>query len=185
LEIATSDHYYSPTVAAGRIVSQQPEPGMRVRTGWRVQAAESLGPQLSEIPAVAGMSPRAAEINLRRRGLELGETAELPTADAAPEAIIAQSPAPGAQGVVSPRVSLLYAAAPPEAAYAMPDLSGMTLTEATSLITAAGLKTLSVTNVATLTAPASGAVPIIVGQSPPAGSRVEMGSSVTLQVRRL
>ena len=60
------------------------------------------GPQLIEIPAVVGMSPRAAEINLRRRGLEVGDPAELPTNDSAPQAILAQTPSPGAQGVASP-----------------------------------------------------------------------------------
>ena len=44
LEFARSDHFYSATIPAGRIVSQQPEPGTSVRRGWRVQAAESLGP---------------------------------------------------------------------------------------------------------------------------------------------
>jgi beta-lactam-binding protein with PASTA domain len=146
LEIARSDHFYSSTVPAGRIVSQQPDPGTRVRRGWRVQAAESLGVQLIEIPAVVGMSARAAEINLRRRGLELGAGAELPTDAAAPQFILAQTPSAGAQGIAAPRVSLLAAAAPPEAAYAMPDLSGLPLPEATALITQAGLKTVSVAN---------------------------------------
>jgi beta-lactam-binding protein with PASTA domain len=99
LELSRSDHFYSAVIPAGRIVSQQPEPGTHVRRGWRVQAAESLGPQLIDIPAVIGLSPRAAEINIRRRGLEIGLAAELPTDTSAPQSIIAQTPAPGAQGV--------------------------------------------------------------------------------------
>jgi beta-lactam-binding protein with PASTA domain len=190
LELARSDHFYSATIAAGRIVSQQPEPGTRVRRGWRVQAAESLGAQRIDIPAVLGMSPRAAEINLRRRGLEVGAAAELPIAGAAPQAIIAQTPAPGAEGVASPRVSLLYAAALPAAAYAMPDLTGMTLTEATALVTDSGLKTVAVTTAFgspsdNLAAPRSSAAnPTVVGQSPPPGTRVTAGTSVTLEVTR-
>jgi beta-lactam-binding protein with PASTA domain len=188
LELARSDHFYSPTIPAGRIVSQQPEPGTRVRRGWRVQAAESLGAQRIEIPAVLGMSPRAAEINIRRRGLEVGASAELPIANSAPDAIIAQTPAPGAEGIASPRISLLYAVPPPEPAYAMPDLTGMTLTEATGLVTGAGLKTVAVT-----TAPPSPAnsfanpgarppTPIVVGQTPAPGTRVTAGASVSLEV---
>lgn len=147
LQISTDDHFYSPTVAAGHILSQQPPPGNRVRRGWHVQAALSLGPQMSEIPTVTGQSARAAEIDLRRRGLELGASAELPTSAVPPETVLAQTPAGGAQNVVSPKVSLLYAAAPAasEIAYAMPDLTGLSLGEATRLIQAAGLKLQSAT----------------------------------------
>jgi beta-lactam-binding protein with PASTA domain len=186
LELAHSDHFYSVIVPAGRILSQKPDPGTHVRRGWRVQAAESLGAQLIDIPAVLGMSPRAAEINIRRRGLEVGLAAEIPSADATPETIVAQSPSPGAQGVASPRVSLLYAAPLPEPAYAMPDLTGMTLNDATGLVTESGLKTVSVT-----TAPngfaggsPSSVTPTVVGQTPPPGTRVTPGTVVSLQVAR-
>jgi beta-lactam-binding protein with PASTA domain len=190
LELARSDHFFSAVIPAGSIVSQQPEPGTHVRRGWRVQAAESLGVQLIDIPAVLGMSPRAAEIDIRRRGLELGTSAELPTAAAAPLAIIAQSPAPGAQNVASPRISLLYAAAPPEAAFVMPDLTGMTLADATGLVTASGLKTVSVTTA--VRAPTDSftnmdfhpAAPIVVGQSPAPGTRVTAATDVSLQAAR-
>jgi beta-lactam-binding protein with PASTA domain len=190
LELARDDHFYSALIPAGRIVSQQPEPGTLVRRGWRLQAAESLGPQLIEIPAVVGLSPRAAEINIRRRGLEVGTAAELPT-DAPPQSILAQTPAAGAQGVASPRISLLYSVEPPEAAYAMPDLTGMSLPDATALVTASGLKTLSVT-----TAPTSPVVaplpdpdwhsssPVVTGQTPLPGARVTPGTTVSLQVTR-
>ena len=194
LELARSDRFYSATVPAGRIVSQQPEPGTRVRRGWRVQAAESLGPQMMEIPNVLGMSPRAAEINLRRRGLEMGQPSELPTDVAAPQTILAQTPQPGAQGVASPRVSLLYAAEPMEKAYVMPDLTGLPLTEATARAAGVGLKVIN----GAASSSASGAVgsstggtvggalvgAVVTGQSPPAGSRVVAGMPVSFQVTR-
>ncbi len=182
LELGRSDRFYSATVPAGRIVSQQPEPGTRVRRGWRVQAAESLGPQMMEIPNVLAMSPRAAEINLRRRGLELGQPSELPTDVAAPQSILAQTPQPGAQGVASPRVSLLYAAEPAEKAWVMPDLTGLPLTEAAARAAGVGLKVVSAT-----TAPANAigtSGPVVIGQSPAAGSRVVAGMPVSFQVAR-
>jgi len=190
LELAHSDHFFSATVPAGRILSQQPAPGTRVRRGWRVQAAESLGAQLIDIPAVIGMSPRAAEINIRRRGLEIGLSAELPIADSAPQAIIAQTPSPGAQGVASPRISLLYAVPPAEPAFAMPDLTGMTLTDATGLVTESGLKTVSVTTASSAsTEPFAGGgsgpvTPTVIGQTPLPGTRVTAGTIVSLQVAR-
>jgi len=188
LELSRSDHFYSAAVPAGRILSQQPVPGTHVRRGWGVQAAESLGPQLMDIPTVVGLSPRAAEINIRRRGLEIGIAAELPTASSAPQAIIAQTPSPGAQGVASPRVSLLYATAPPDPAYAMPDLTGLTLADATALVTESGLKTVSVVTAAVPVvftgANQQPAAPIVVGQTPASGTRVTPGTLVSLQVAR-
>jgi beta-lactam-binding protein with PASTA domain len=210
LELALGDRFYSSTVAAGQIVSQQPEPGTHVRRGWRVQAAESLGAQQIEIPALLGLSPRAAEIDIRRRGLELGALAELPTPDAEPQSVIAQTPSPGAQGVASPSVSLLYAAAPPEPAYAMPDLTGLTVDEASALLAAAGLKVVSIANAAppppapgdatpgaanpaipgTGNPPASSFAgfnprpPAVVTQWPLAGTRVTAGANVSFQVSR-
>ena len=154
LEFDHSDHFYSATIPAGRIVSQQPEPGTHVRRGWRVQAADSLGPQLIDIPSLIGLSPRAAEIDIRRRGLEVGAAAELPTDASAPQSILAQTPSAGSQGVASPRISLLYAAPPPEPAYAMPDLTGLTLPQASSLVAASGLKVVS-TDHAPAAAPAA------------------------------
>jgi beta-lactam-binding protein with PASTA domain len=186
LQFDQSDHFYSATIPAGRIVSQQPEPGTQVRRGWRVQAADSLGPQLIDIPALIGMSPRAAEIDIRRRGLEVGAAAELPTDATAPQSILSQTPSAGAQGVASPRISLLYAAPPPEPAYAMPDLTGLSLPQANSLVAASGLKVISMT-----TAPSDspGQLPspnpeaaTVVAQEPAPGSRVTPGTNVSLQV---
>jgi len=50
LELIWSERFYSETVPAGRIVSQQPDPGTPRRHGWRVQVARSLGPQLTRSP---------------------------------------------------------------------------------------------------------------------------------------
>ena len=92
--------------------------------------------------------------------------------------------------MASPRVSLLYAAAPPEPAYAMPDLTGMTLADATGLITASGLKTLSVTTLSSSpTNPFTNldfhpAAPIVIGQTPAPGTRVTPSTDVSLQVTR-
>ena len=37
--------YYSPQIPEGRIMSQLPLPGAKVRRGWQVRVAQSLGPQ--------------------------------------------------------------------------------------------------------------------------------------------
>ena len=122
--VRRSDHFYSATIPAGRIVYvSSPTRTLVPRSGWRVQA-----PKASASGVLRSRSHRhesRAESNrlFAAVGLELETSAELPTGDAVPQAILAQTPSPGAQGVASPRVSLLVAAPQPEPAYVMPDLS--------------------------------------------------------------
>jgi beta-lactam-binding protein with PASTA domain len=45
LEIVVERQFYSPDVAEGRIMSQAPLAGVKVRRGWAIRVAQSLGPQ--------------------------------------------------------------------------------------------------------------------------------------------
>src|SRR6266542_153918 len=191
LQLSPGGRFYSATIPAGRIVSQEPEPGTRVRRGWRVQAAESLGPQLIQIPSLFGMSPRAAEIDLRRRGLEPGDAAELPIDGFPPYSLLAQTPATGAQDVAAPRVGLLYTSPAADFVYAAPDPTGLSLAEATGLVNSAGL-TPVVTGNDVKPAGAIGSHPpppsgrqIVVAQEPSPGNRITRSSTISLQVASL
>ncbi len=67
--------YYSSEVPKGRIVFQMPPANANVRRGWKIQLAESLGPQHAAVPDLVGQSEHAAAINLHRHGLEIGNVA--------------------------------------------------------------------------------------------------------------
>src|ERR1700753_3488505 len=71
LDLTIANKFYSTTVPAGRMLSQAPAPGSRVRHGWQVRVTQSLGPQQVTIPDVSGQSERLAAITLRRRHLGL------------------------------------------------------------------------------------------------------------------
>src|SRR4051794_16111096 len=107
LVITRENRFYSEEVPEGHIVSQEPAAGIKVRKGWRVRIAESMGPQKIVIPSVLGDSPRAAELNVKRRGLELGTVAAIAMPELPPDQVVAQSPPPDAQGIATPKVSLL------------------------------------------------------------------------------
>ncbi len=198
LLLSREDRFYSNDVPVGRIMSQEPAPGTKVRRGWRVRVAESLGPQRVTIPSVVGDSERAAELNLQRRGLEIGGVATISSPELPADQIVAQSPPPDAQGITSPKVSLLYNA--PTAAnktYLMPDFIGAKLAEATVDVTDAGLK---IGNVRTVNSDGSAAPPatatakngkkpvlteaIVSAQSPAPGTKVETGATVNFDVVR-
>jgi beta-lactam-binding protein with PASTA domain len=141
LLLARDDRFYSSTVPEGRIISQVPIEGTRVRRGWRIRVAESIGPQRVTIPDVVGQSNRAAELNLRRRGLNVGSVASIAVSGVPAEQVLAQSPPANAQGISAPKVNLLLSAPEQvEEAWVMPDFAGAKLADATAAVTQTGLK---------------------------------------------
>src|SRR6202050_4483621 len=80
LQIEVERQYYSPQIPEGQIMTQLPPPGTKVRRGWQLRVAQSLGPQRVAIPDVTKESERAAEWNIRRRGLDLASTAKIQVA---------------------------------------------------------------------------------------------------------
>ncbi|MGI9104379.1 MAG: PASTA domain-containing protein [Terriglobales bacterium] len=185
LLVDVENRFYSTTFAEGQVMSQSPAPGEKVRRGWRVRLAESLGAQHVVIPDVVGQSTRAAEINLRRRGLEPGTMAFVHMPDSPEDQVIAQSPPAAAVDVASPSVSLLFAAPPDPQALVMPSFVGRQLSEVTRSIQDAGLK---VGNVRVVVANGNGtamATPTIVSkQSPTVGQKVTPGMTVDLEVSK-
>lgn len=172
LILVRESRFYSDDVPIGHIVSQEPVAGQKVRKGWRVRIAESMGPQRNVVPSVLGDSPRAAELNIAQRGLELGTVSTMTVPNTPPDQVLAQSPPPDAHAA-SPKVNILLSAPADDKAYVMPDLSGMRLADATTAITNAGLK-VGNTNA---TLPDA----VVVKQSPAAGQRVITGATVTLE----
>lgn len=199
LQIEVERQYYSPQIPEGRIMSQLPMPGAKVRRGWQVRVAQSLGPQRVAIPDVTNQSERAAEWNILRRGLDLASTAEMQLPGTPADQVLAQSPPANANQVEAPKTSLLVTVAADPPAYVMPSFVGQPLGSASRTIQDAGFKLGSVT-MAPVTAASSistGAAPampasappqpspasIIVIQTPPAGQKVLAGAVVNCEVR--
>jgi beta-lactam-binding protein with PASTA domain len=141
LDLNIEDKFYSTTVPAGRILSQAPAVGSRVRKGWLVRVTESLGPQQVTIPDVTGQVVREATMNLRRNQLDLGVLAHL-DAPGEPDIVLAQTPPPDA-GVDQPRVSLLLstAATGASSAFVLPSFVGMSYHDANRAAALLGLRT--------------------------------------------
>lgn len=193
LNLSVDNRFYSAEMPSGRVLTQSPASGTVVRREWHVRVTQSMGPQRMAIPNVIGQPERAAMIAIRRAGLDLGNVARMPYAGAPAEAVIAQNPAPDAEGVERPSISLLVAdadAAAPEGVV-MPDLTGQVLATAASAVTRAGLKlTPTVEVTAGIPPVASGNVaqpaPVppgtVMSQSPAAGYRADANTPVQLTV---
>jgi len=140
VDLNIENKFYSTTVPAGRMLSQAPASGSKVRHGWVVRVTESLGPQQVTIPDVAGEPEREASINIRRDSLDLGTLAHI-DAPGDPDIVLAQTPPPNA-GVDQPRVSLLLSstAGGASSAFVMPSFVGMTYRDANHAAASLGLR---------------------------------------------
>jgi eukaryotic-like serine/threonine-protein kinase len=181
-----SDRFYSTDVPEGRIMSQVPSPGEQVRSGWRVRVAESMGPQRVVVPDLVGGSERAAEINVRRRGLEIGAVALADIPGAPADEIAAQSPPANATNISSPKVSLLVASPENQKSFVMPDLRGRNEDAVVNVIVAAGLRVGQITtqqnDSGTSTDSASTGARRVTKTIPAAGQRIYEGQSINLEV---
>jgi beta-lactam-binding protein with PASTA domain len=184
-EVNVERQYYSATVPEGKIVSQMPLAGTKVRRGWEISVAESLGPQRVAIPNVLGQSDRAAEINIQRRGLNVSAVAQIALPNLPAEQVIAQSPPPNANGVSAPKISLLLAETSQPAAFVMPNFVGQSSISVSAFLQSAGLRMGTITVTAENTSPASASSPAstIIAQDPVAGQKVSAGAAVNFVVR--
>ena len=205
LQISIERQYYSPQIPEGRIMSQLPLPGTKVRHGWLVRVAQSLGKTRVTIPDVTGQSEHAAELNIRRRGLDVASMAEVQAPGLPADQVLAQSPTANETQVAAPKISFLVTAATDPQAFVMPSFVGQPLGSANRSLQDAGFKLGNVNVVVPANSnagdaanpdaqaaqaqvqPVAPAQPspasIIVSQVPVAGQKVFAGMAVNFEVR--
>ena len=205
LQVTIERQYYSPQIPEGRIMSQLPLPGTKVRRGWQVRVAQSLGRTRVTIPDVTGQSEHAAELNIRRRGLDVASMAEMQAPGIAADQVLAQSPTANETQVAAPKISLLVTAVGEPQAFVMPSFVGQLLGSASRSLQDAGFKLGNVSvvvppsvaadapNPSAASEPAPPAQPVvpaepspasvIVSQAPAAGQKVFAGTAVNFEVR--
>ena len=195
LNLSVDNRFYSAEMPSGRVLTQTPASGVTVRREWRVRITQSLGPQRMAIPNVIGQPERTATISIRRGGLDLGNVAHMPYPGVAGGTVIAQNPAPDAEGVERPSLSLLVADAttPAPPAYVMPDFTGQLFPTAAATIAHSGLKTgpplearmpiASITPTDAGQAPTTPVPPgTVISQAPPSGSHIDASTPVQFTV---
>ena len=197
LQVVVERQFYSADVPEGKIMTQMPPPGAKVRRGWSIRVAQSLGPQRVAIPDVTGGSERVAELNIRRRGLSLGSVARVNLPDVQVDQVISQSPPANASGVSAPKINLLVSDGSEPPIYVMPNLTGQPLGSAMLALEDAGIKVGKVTvflppplpgepQTAPVTPSAASepsAASMIVSQTLAPGQKIVAGSAVNFEVR--
>lgn len=197
LQVVVERQFYSADIPEGKIMTQIPPPGTKVRRGWSIRVAQSLGPQRVAIPDVTGGSERVAELNIRRRGLNLGLIARVNLPDAPLDQVISQSPPANASGVSAPKINLLVSDGPEPPIYVMPNLTGQPLGSAMLVLQDAGIKVGKVSvllpqplpgepqSALVAASPVSdpSSASMIVTQTPAPGQKIMAGSAVNFEVR--
>jgi eukaryotic-like serine/threonine-protein kinase len=199
LQMSVERQYYSPQIPEGKIMSQLPLPGTKVRRGWQVRVAQSLGAMRVVIPDVTGQSEHAAELNIRRRGLDVASLSQVDSPGIPADQVLAQNPTANAVQVVAPKISLLVTAPPDPEAYVMPSFIGQPLGSVSRTLQDAGFRLGNIrvapqqtaaADQSPTAAPQQSVTPaqpspasIIVSQDPAAGQKVVAGSAVSFEVR--
>lgn len=166
-----------PRVPAGAILQQDPVPGQRVRQPRTIRVWVSEGDVATPVPSLVGDTERNAAVRLQQAGLTLSATAQVRTHDYAPDAVIAQDPAPGSH---SASVALLVNRADRGVSYVMPDLIGVDGDRAAELLRTRGFRVAVVGTEPYPGAPAG----IVIHQTPAGGFQVGPGEAIALQVTR-
>lgn len=176
LGIKIEDRQYN-NLPVDAVVRQSPQASMEVKVGQNAHVVLSLGPRKATMPPLENISARAAQIEMLRENLQLGEVSSAHLPGYPQNVVVDQYPTAGTTDVSGPHVSLLVSlGAPP--AYVMPELIGMPAAEAESRLNAGGLKVAKLASVA-LPDAVHGSV---VDQTPARGQRVDANTLIELQV---
>lgn len=164
-------------VAAGLILSQDPEPGAILRRQRSVRVRLSDGQRDPVVPGVVGNPERTAEATLAGERVTIAGRAEVRTAEYAPGVVVSQSP-PATQR--SPTVTLLVNRRDDTETFVMPDLIGTLADRSIALLRAQNFR---VTVSAEVPYPGL-PIGVVVKQSPLPGYRVTSVQPISLEVSK-
>ena len=142
-DVVVQDSVFYDTLAPLVIVKQFPDPDATVKVNRTIYLTinRAIAPMI-DMPNLVGMSFRNAELELRSRGLKLGDTIYVP--DIAKNAVKdmtlnGQPLKPGDKIAMGSRVSLVLGAGIGDEEIPVPDLFGMPYPEALALVEAGGI----------------------------------------------
>jgi serine/threonine-protein kinase len=166
-----------PSIPAGRVSQQEPEPGLTTRRRRSVKVWISSGATAASVPALVGESETGARRRLAEDAFEVLAVSEIRSSRYPTNSVVGQEPPASGQGSA---VSLLINRGERGATYVMPDLIGVTGSTAAEILRTRGFR---VTVVGEQPYPG---VPtgVVLRQYPPAGFQIAHGEPISLEVSR-
>ena len=138
LAIEVAKEVYNESLPAGAVVTQVPVSESVVKAGRCIFVTISKGKELVAVPYIMGLMPRAAKINLMKSGFEVGDVTHEFNDNIAKDVIISQSHKPGAKIPYGEKINIIISKGP-EKQIKIPLLVGLSLAEATILLSESGL----------------------------------------------
>ena len=169
---------YSPDIEAGKIYSQSPEAGKKIKEKTPITLYISLGQKLVKVPDVTGFDIAKARSELKAQGFECEEV--LTADDLTPaNTVIETSPAKDTDAAQGSIVKIYVSTGAPTVSVDLPNTVGLTLDDAKTQLEKAGLVVGTVKSVNSDAAHKN----IVVAQDPAASTgQIGKGSAVNLEV---
>jgi serine/threonine-protein kinase len=164
----------SDSVKLNHVISTNPGAKTPVPVGSTVAVEVSSGPQLVAVPNLVGKLQAAAEAALK--AAQFTSSVTMMDSSQPPGTVLSQSPPVGANEPLGSNVALSVAKAPKT--LTLQSLVGETASEASSALSASGLKPTTTSQTVT-DASQNG---VVVSQQPAAGTKVKSGDGVTLVI---
>ncbi len=180
-ELNFESEIVSKSQPAGEVVGTYPEEGTVVKVGYTVTLFVSSGPEQVEVPDVKNLNAVDAETLLRKQGLSLGSTTTKNSNLVEKDLIIEQIPAADSIVEKGSKVDIVVSSGPEVVYTVVPDLLGRSLTEAQNMLLSRHLN-LEIQSYGTDTKYIDN---VIIGQSIPAGSKVEENTVINVTVNKL
>jgi len=171
---------YSADVPENNVIFQEPEPGAEIKKGRDVRIIISKGAKSILMPNLKGLSVRQARIILEENSLRRGEISSTYSNTIKKDEIIAQIPSPGTMITRGACVNLLVSMGIRPRAYKMPDLIGLSLNSAITMIESIDLVLGEIKTRFHKDKPLN----TIVAQELLSGYRVTQGSAVNIVINR-
>ncbi|MEU3842637.1 Stk1 family PASTA domain-containing Ser/Thr kinase [Streptomyces sp. NPDC028635] len=177
LESGKVTYAYSDTVARGKVISTDPEPGARIRDHDAVRLTVSKGPETVKVPDLEGYKLDKARSVLKDSGLEPGMINREFSDDVTRGSVIGTDPEAGTERRAGSAVALTVSKGSP---VDIPDVTGSGLADARSQLEEAGLKV----KVAPERVNSELDAGQVAAQSPDSGGQAAEGDTVTLTLSK-
>lgn len=176
LKIAGTGH--DPDVPPGHIVSQDPDPGVRIRKNRIVRVTVSQGTPTVLVPDLTGFTARRARLQLTQSGLAMGSIARTHIRYARDDSIVTQTPHPGLLVPRGTEVDLLISDGKLPETYVLPDMTGLPAEEVIDSLRNWGLGSGRISEIEEGDLPPG----TVVSHQPEPGMNVTRGQTVDLTV---
>lgn len=176
LKMVVTGQSPSADVPLGAVVAETPAAGAKVRRGSQVGVTLSTGKPTAAVPSVTGLDLQAASSQIASAGLVVGTVTKQPNSTFPANTVISQSPLAGQQLTSGSSVDLVVSSG--QAQVTVPDVRGLSQTNATDKLAGVGLVTQAGS------AYSSQPKGVVVTQGPAPGTLVPAGSTVTISISK-